>query len=583
MGWGGGAKGGDAGKGWDAGDSWGGGGDSWKGGAGGGDSWKGGGGGGDSWKGGGGGGDSWKGGGAKGGKDDSWDSGNSWKKGGGDSWDAAPAKSWDSGKGGWDAGKGGSWDSGKGASKGGWDGGKDKGGKGWDAGDSWDGGKGKDSGKDSGKGKDPYTAGYEAVKAMLGGKGKDSGKGWDSGKGGDAGYDSDKGWGGKGSWDDGGKGGGKSKGKDKGDGGPMALRLKFSGRENTPSDNLYITGIPAVVDEPTLQHMFESNGYTVQRTRIMQDAMGTGYSAACVQVGSTEEAQAAISQFTGQVIEVEGHGTGPPAQQKGGWGKAGKDGGKGGKGGPYGSDDGYDGMWDMMMSMMGGKGKDGKGKGKGKDSGKREKGGSKSTTQIMVAYAGRDHVPSDNLFVGNLPSAITEQAVRDMFANQGLTITGMKVLFDNHGKGTCSAMVRLTSQAEAEFAISLLNGTSVNAVPEAVAEQARRAAGGGGPGGPKPLHLKYSGRDNNPSENLYITGLPSAIDNATLIKMFTESGFTVMKSKVIYDEWGTGYSAGLVAVGSTEEATAAIQHFTGQVILLETEQGQSAGQQPPAQ
>eukprot|EP00929_Paragymnodinium_shiwhaense_P010969 TRINITY_DN1160_c1_g1_i1.p1 TRINITY_DN1160_c1_g1~~TRINITY_DN1160_c1_g1_i1.p1 ORF type:complete len:484 (-),score=144.82 TRINITY_DN1160_c1_g1_i1:446-1897(-) len=478
------------------------------------------------------------GGGAKGGdnSDFTWGGG-----GGGDSWKGGAAGGWGSAaektqSWGFDAGKGG-----KGASKG-WDSGKDQG-----ATDSWGGGgKGKDKGGFGG-GFDAIKALLDAGKASFGAKG---GKGWDSG--GDAGYDS---WGG-------GKGK-KGKGaKDKS--GPQPMRLKFAGRDNAPSDNLYISGIPSVVDEPTLKNMFESNGYTVQRTRIMQDALGTGYSAACVQVGSIEEAQAAIAQFMGQVIEVEGHGTGPAVESS--WGKAS---GKGGKSGPYSSDDGgMDQMWSMLSAMMGGKGKDGgkggKGKG-GKDGG--GKGGSKSQTQIMVNYAGRDHVPSDNLFVGNLPSAITEQAVRDVFANQGLTITSMRVLFDSHGKGTCGAMVRLTSQPEAEMAISLLNGTTMHAVPEALAQQA--AGGKGAAGGPKPLHLKYAGRDNNPSENLYVTGLPSQIDDGTLIKMFTDNGFTVTKSKVIYDEWGTGYSAGLVAVGSAEEAAAAIQHFSGQVIQIE--------------
>ena len=55
------------------------------------------------------------------------------------------------------------------------------------------------------------------------------------------------------------------------------------------------------------------------------------------------------------------------------------------------------------------------------------------------------------------------------------------------------------------------------------------------------LTVKYSGQSGTPSDNLYISGLPSPqIDQASLHEMFTGLGLTVVRSRVIPDTKGWG-------------------------------------------
>lgn len=84
----------------------------------------------------------------------------------------------------------------------------------------------------------------------------------------------------------------------------------------------------------------------------------------------------------------------------------------------------------------------------------------------------------------------------------------------------------------------------------------------------KTLMLKYAGRDNMPSENLYMTGVPAGVDVSQLTQMFVDGGFTVVRARVIPDAWGNGYCAGMVQLGGVEEATQAIQAFTGHVLQI---------------
>merc|ERR1711924_444301 len=84
---------------------------------------------------------------------------------------------------------------------------------------------------------------------------------------------------------------------------PGVLNLKYAGAGNQPSDNLYITGLPSPqVEQETLNNLFSGLHLTVVRSKIIPDTKGLGCSAAMVQLGSVEEAQAAIDVLQGQQL-----------------------------------------------------------------------------------------------------------------------------------------------------------------------------------------------------------------------------------------------------------------------------------------
>merc|ERR1712048_170681 len=87
--------------------------------------------------------------------------------------------------------------------------------------------------------------------------------------------------------------------------GGTCLTVKYAGDGNTPSDNLYLTGLPGEgVDQAALQQIFEGLGLTVMRSRLIPDTRGSGTAAAMVQLASQEEAATAISSLNGQVLQV---------------------------------------------------------------------------------------------------------------------------------------------------------------------------------------------------------------------------------------------------------------------------------------
>ncbi len=101
----------------------------------------------------------------------------------------------------------------------------------------------------------------------------------------------------------------------------------------------------------------------------------------------------------------------------------------------------------------------------------------------------------NKLFVGNLSYNTTEDDLRSLFAQAG-TITSVEVIKDREtGRSKGFAFVEMGSQAEAEKAISLFNGTNLDnrAIKVNIArprEERPRGGGwykenrqGGGPGG----------------------------------------------------------------------------------------------------
>jgi cold-inducible RNA-binding protein len=89
-----------------------------------------------------------------------------------------------------------------------------------------------------------------------------------------------------------------------------------------------------------------------------------------------------------------------------------------------------------------------------------------------------------NIFVGNLSFTATEDAVRSMFEAYG-TVDRVSIVTDRDtGQPKGFGFVEMTNDAEAEKAISALNGTELNGraltVNEARPKTERSGGGGGG-------------------------------------------------------------------------------------------------------
>ncbi|MBL7715589.1 MAG: RNA-binding protein [Bdellovibrionales bacterium] len=100
------------------------------------------------------------------------------------------------------------------------------------------------------------------------------------------------------------------------------------------------------------------------------------------------------------------------------------------------------------------------------------------------------------LFVGNLPFSATEDVLKDAFAECG-TVESAKIITDREtGRSKGFAFVEMSSDAEAQAAISRMNGADYEGrtlrVNEALPPKPReggfggpRGGAGGGRGGPR--------------------------------------------------------------------------------------------------
>jgi hypothetical protein len=325
------------------------------------------------------------------------------------------------------------------------------------------------------------------------------------------------------------------------------LTVKFAGHEGMMvSDNLYIAGLPSPgLDQESLRMMFEEFGFTVVRCKAIPDTRGHGTSAAMVQVGSVEEARTAIATLHGQTMEalqqfapVEMQAPAKAPRHIA----------------PQRTVLARNAVVKRGFSEV-----------------------APPQGRLTVKYAGQAATPSDNLYLSGLPSPQIDQAsLHEMFTGLGLTVVRSRVIPDTKGVGSSAAMVQLASTEEASTAIMSWHGqpcVEEAQIPQHHKQRLQQLT----PAQPalkRPklhrtepvgtLAVKYAGDGNTPSDNLYISGLPSpAVDEGVLHGLFTDMGFTIVRSRVIPDTKGIGSSAALVQLLSNEEAASSIAHLHG--------------------
>ena len=88
------------------------------------------------------------------------------------------------------------------------------------------------------------------------------------------------------------------------------------------------------------------------------------------------------------------------------------------------------------------------------------------------------------LYVGNLPFSADEDQIRDLFGQNGRTVTEVKLVTDRDtGRPRGFGFVEMGSPEDADSAIRELNGMSFGGRPLTVNEARERERGGGGGGG----------------------------------------------------------------------------------------------------
>jgi len=88
------------------------------------------------------------------------------------------------------------------------------------------------------------------------------------------------------------------------------------------------------------------------------------------------------------------------------------------------------------------------------------------------------------LYVGNLPFNASEDQVRELFAQNGRTVTEVRLVTDREtGRPRGFGFVEMASSEEADGAIRQLNGYSLGGRPLTVNEARERTGAGGGGGG----------------------------------------------------------------------------------------------------
>jgi RNA recognition motif-containing protein len=387
------------------------------------------------------------------------------------------------------------------------------------------------------------------------------------------------------------------------------LTVNFAGKEQTPSDNIFITGLPSPkVDEDWLREIIQACGCTVSQMKIMPDTKGLGYSQALVRLESQEQAETIIAMLNGEQcptqeavaknkLAVRYSGDGEPSA------------GIYISGLPSPQVD-IESLKEVfaMLELVVEKCKpipDYKGFGsscalvtlpsqedaekaiglfngevctdfRAATSGSNT--WSKPAPPVKVVYAGSDDTPSDNLYISNLPSpGTTDAALAQLIKGVGCTYKRSKIIPDTKGWGCCAAMIQVGSMEEAAALIEELNGQTLsnedmkgldpNGASGTVTAQPQVAAGVRN--GSATISVQFAGKGNPPSDNLYIAGLPTTVTEEVLKGLFGGLGMTVNQAKIIPDTKGFGSCVAMVRLASMEEATQAIKNLHGESFSVE--------------
>lgn len=151
--------------------------------------------------------------------------------------------------------------------------------------------------------------------------------------------------------------------------------------------------------------------------------------------------------------------------------------------------------------------------------------------------------PSDNLYIKGLPLGTPDFLLRAVFVQFG-TVVRLKVLEPRGIEAQdCAALVQMSTTPEAEAAVEALHGRVLAAPMPA-------------------MRIRYAGKEQEPSSNLYIAGLPSTVHEQQLRTTFGQCG-NIMRLRLLTDA-GRPETHALVQMSSADEAAKVIETLHGQ-------------------
>lgn len=378
--------------------------------------------------------------------------------------------------------------------------------------------------------------------------------------------------------------------------GPITVRYQGKGADPPPSDNLYVKGLPLGLSEPDLRTFFGRCG-TVLSCRVMPPRPPATDTTALVRFSTVEEATAAITALNGAAPPVEE----TTLQVKLADSRQTRDDKRQRRGGPMmtgGAE--APSAWAPQPAPPAAPGSYG-----GAVQGPAAAvalatsawqpppppqaaawayGAEQFSKPLEVRFHGpKGAPPSDNLYVKGLPIGVAEADVAQLFGQCG-TVLSVRVMPHRPPATDSVALVRVGSVEEAQYMVSMLNGTILDqpaaAPPPPAATWAngngngwdpsgssrgyrQQAAAAGPASGPGVLTVSYHGGPRSPpSDNLYVKGLPSGISDTEVQAMFAVVG-TVVSVRLLAPRPPAMDTAALVRMSSMDEAATAIQAFNG--------------------
>eukprot|EP00803_Ostreobium_quekettii_P003478 evm.model.scf_39.6 EVM.evm.TU.scf_39.6 scf_39:44866-46137(-) len=164
-----------------------------------------------------------------------------------------------------------------------------------------------------------------------------------------------------------------------------------------------------------------------------------------------------------------------------------------------------------------------------------------------------------NVYVKNLPSAVDEPTLKNLFQPYG-TITSCRVMRTRNPAGHNFGFVRFGTVQEAMAAIETMNGAQVGdlviEVKFADSDVNDRGSKAGGQGGGEDL-------EQSPSDNLYVRGFPGTYTENDIQTMFSAIG-TIVECRVLHSKEAGRSGVALVRMSSVLEAGRAIEMLNGQ-------------------
>lgn len=298
--------------------------------------------------------------------------------------------------------------------------------------------------------------------------------------------------------------------------------------DNSPTDNLYMRGLPPGTDEESLRSMFASVG-TVVQVKILPTAPGMETAAALVRMSSVEEAMHLVensAQFAAGLGAPLAIMYAQSGRQKGG--------GKGCGGAPYGGPGGAMAPPPPPAAVMGGA------------------------------------APGTRLYVKGLPFGITEEQVRQIFSGYGNVLSCKVLPPPAQGANDTAAIVQMSTTQEAQWLVDNVNGNIPQGLPGPVEVKFKTERGemGGGYGAPPMAQMAAVPQGPVaaavPSENIFIKGLPAGLTEQGVAMILGSYG-TVAACTIVQNPDGTNDTACYVRMSSFPEAQFLVDNLNGNI------------------